>query len=281
MRLPRQGSEPPRAGTLDREPRNVGPPPDESMHPSLEHLEHRPWPVCDRPWVWRQSWCDLLFAHWPVPARLLRPLVPPELRIQEFDGSSWVGVVPFRMSGVMRRPFPDLPWMSRFPELNLRLYVEMEGKPGVWFLSLDAANPLAVWAARRFFHLPYFHSEMAIEGLPAHASYRSLRLSRPGGIRFAAEYEPVSEPYTAVPGTLEHWLTERYCLYSLSPRGQLFRAEIHHRPWPLQKARASILRNDLLQPHGLTLPDPPAILHFSRRLDVVVWPPREVASPRA
>jgi hypothetical protein len=204
--------------------------------------------------------------------------VPPELTIQEFDGTSWIGVVPFRMQGVMRRPFPDLPWISAFPELNLRLYVEADGKPGVWFLSLDASNRLAVWAARRFFHLPYFHARISISGLPAAASYGSFRLARPRGIEFRADYEPTSEPYLAEPGTLEHWLTERYCLYARSPRGELLRTEVHHRPWPLQRASAEIKRNDLFAPHGLSLSGPPKLLHFSRRLDVVVWPPCSVAA---
>jgi len=186
--------------------------------------------------------------------------------------------VPFHMRGVMRRPLPDLPWISAFPELNLRLYVEAEGKPGVWFLSLDAGNPLAVWAARRFFHLPYFHARMQISGLPERAAYHAFRLSAPRGVEFAAEYAPCSEPYRAAPGTLEHWLTERYCLYATGPRGRLVRAEVHHAPWPLQRAEARIERNDLLAPHGLAVSGPPALLHFSRRLDVVVWPPAAVAA---
>lgn len=229
-----------------------------------------------RPWAWRQTWCDLLFAHWPIPADAVRPLVPDALEVQEFDGTSWIGVVPFHMTGVMRRPFPDLPWISAFPELNLRLYVEFDGVPGVWFLSLDAANPLAVWAARRWFHLPYFHAQMAITGLPAKVSYRSFRPSRTRGIEFISDYEPRSEPYRAAAGTLEHWLTERYCLYAQTPRAEILRAEIHHAPWPLQHATATIERNDLFRPHGLSVSGAPALLHFSRRLDVVVWPPRAV-----
>src|SRR5262245_4268389 len=125
------------------------------MHASLSHIDHRPWALPRGRWTMRQSWCDLLFAHWRVPVSALRPLIPARLKIQEFDGSAWLGAVPFRMTGVMYRPLPDLPWISAFPELNLRTYVECDGKPGVWFFSLDATNPLAVWAARRFFHLPY------------------------------------------------------------------------------------------------------------------------------
>ena len=246
---------------------------DAGFHVPLDRVAHRQWPVPERRWTWRQSWRDLLFAHWPIPSSVLRPLVPPALRIQEFERTSWIGIVPFHMKGVMRRPGPDLPWISAFPELNLRLYVEHSGKPGVWFLSLDAANALAVWAARRFFHLPYFRADMQLTGLPDEVSYRSIRTSHPQGIEFGARYRPVSAPYEASPGSLEHFLTERYCLYAMTPAGRLLRAEVHHHPWPLQQAEADISRNDLLAPHGLSISESPALLHFSRRLDVVVWPP--------
>lgn len=132
------------------------------MHAALTQTDHRPWPIPSRVWTWRQSWKDLLFAHWPVSIDVLRPLVPKGLKIQQFDGTSWVAVVPFRMTGVMRRPFPDLPGVSAFPELNVRLYVERDDKPGVWFLSLDAGNALAVWGAKRWFHLPYYFADMSM-----------------------------------------------------------------------------------------------------------------------
>lgn len=244
-----------------------------ASHPAFAQVEHRPRPVPRRRWVWRQSWCDLLFAHWPIPASVLQPLVPEPLEVQEFDGTSWVGVVPFRMTGVMRRPLPALPYFSAFEELNLRLYVEAQGRPGVWFLSLDAANAVAVWAARRFFHLPYEHAKMSLTVRPeGGVEYQSSRLSEPRGTAFEAIYGPVGEPYCSEPGSLEHWLTERYCLYAQAPSGHLYRGEVHHRAWPLQQAEASIARNDLLQPHGLEVSGPPALLHFSRRIDVVVWP---------
>ena len=245
------------------------------MHPSLRTIDHRPWPLPPGAWSWRQSWCDLLFAHWPVPAAQLRALVPEPLQIQEFDGTSWVGVVPFRMQGVMRRPLPDLPWVSAFPELNVRLYVEYDGKPGVWFLSLDATNFLAVWAARLLFHLPYHRARIAIEPQRNRFTYTSARSH--GGPRLRAEYGPTSPVYHASPGTLEHWLTERYCLYAVAPDGALWRTEVHHAPWPLQQATATIDENSMLAPHGLRLVDPPALLHFARQIDVVVWSPRRVS----
>ena len=247
------------------------------MHPALTRQHHRPWTIPGREWVWRQSWCDLLFAHWRCPADRLRHLVPEELEIEEFDGSSWVGVVPFRMEGVMRRPLPDLPWISAFPELNFRLYVRYEDRPGVWFVSLDATNRLAIWAARRFFHLPYFHSRIALSFEEGWHVYDSRRLN--GDARFIARYRPEAALATSLPGTLEYFLTERYCLYSQSPRGDLYRAEVHHHPWPLQRALAEIEVNELGDSHGISLNGPPETLHFSGRLDTIVWQPYRLAQP--
>jgi uncharacterized protein YqjF (DUF2071 family) len=231
----------------------------------------------------RQSWRDLLFAHWPVAAARLRALVPAQLEIQERDGTSWVGVVPFRMAGVSARLVPDVPGLSAFPELNLRLYVEHEGKPGVWFISLDAANRAAVWAARRFFHLPYFNADMGVSREAGRVVYRSERRVRDGArVAFRGSFRPRSDVYAARPGSLEHFLTERYCLYARTQAGAIVRADIHHAPWPLQAAEAEIVENTIGDAQGIALPGPPALLHFSRRIDVVNWLPETVvAAPHA
>lgn len=248
------------------------------MHTAFSRTAHRPWPVPGGRWTWRQSWLDLLFAHWPVPASVLQPLVPPGLRVQEHGGTSWVGVIPFRMSGVMRRPLPDVPGLSAFPEVNLRLYVERDGKPGVWFLSLDAANAVAVWAARRFFHLPYHLARIDFEVRPEGFTVASHRAVGAGTLAFHAACRPVGEAFEAVPGSLEWFLTERYCLYAQSPAGALYRAEVHHVPWPLQPATGELAPADLLRPHGLRVDGDP-LLHYSRGVDVVVWPLERIAEP--
>ena len=248
-------------------------------HRAFAHTSHRPWRCPARPWFFRQSWRDLLFAHWPVPASVLRPLVPRELEVQERDGTSWVGVVPFRMADVAPRFVPAVPGLSAFPELNLRLYVEKDGKPGVWFLSLDAASSFAVWGARRFFHLPYFKARISMfEGADGIA-YESERLTTVHRARFSAVYGPTGEVYEAAPGTLEHWLTERYCLYAQTPAGELRRTEVHHVQWPLQPAAATFHENHLAEPHGFELAGEPALLHFARRIDVVAWAPEKLAAP--
>lgn len=216
-----------------------------------------------------QTWHDLLFAHWPVREESLRSLVPAQLSLDKFDGACWAGVVPFRMSGIRRRGMPPFPRLSQFPELNVRTYVVYEGKPGVYFFSLDAASRSAVWAARRFYHLPYFHAVMSCDPSSGHVNYDSCRIT--GGAAFRGRYRPLAKPRQSSPGTLEHWLTERYCLYSVF-RGNVYRGNIHHGPWPLQTAEAEIEINTMAEVAGIPLPSRPSLLHFSRRLDVLVWP---------
>lgn len=243
-------------------------------HPSLERTAHRPWPVPSRPWIGRQTWNDLAFLHWPVAPTLLRSLVPSELEIDEFDGSAWIAITPFRMSGVALRGWPEVPGTSTFPELNVRTYVSRADRPGVWFFSLDAGSRLAVHAARAVYHLPYVHAGMSAHEVGGQVRYRSDRRS---GVGFHATYAPTGPIFLAGAGTLEHWLTERYCLYARSGSGGLYLAEIHHAPWPLQPASVRISRNDMLTVHHLPASGAPALVHFARRLDVVVWLPTRVA----
>jgi hypothetical protein len=216
-----------------------------------------------------QSWHDLLFAHWRVNERVLRPLIPDAFDIDRFDGSAWVGVVPFTMSHVVARGTPALPWLSAFPELNVRTYVSpRDGKRGVFFFSLDAARLPAVLAARAMFRLPYFHASMQVTRRGDGVHYASRR--RLGRASFEASYEPAGPPFTAKRGSLDFFLTERYCLYHLGPMGRPSRLEIHHAPWPLQPARAEIVQNTMTDGLGIPLNGAP-LLHFAKRLDVVTW----------
>jgi uncharacterized protein YqjF (DUF2071 family) len=225
-----------------------------------------------------QSWHDLLFAHWRVDAALLRPHVPTALEIDTFEGQAWIAVVPFRMSGVRLRWSPSLPWLSAFPELNVRTYVVAEGKPGVWFFSLDAGNPAAVAIARRWFHLPYFCARMKCQDAHGWIQYASERTHRdaPAGI-LEAKYRPAGEIFEAARGTREHFLTERYCLYATDPRGRIYRSDIHHDPWQLQIAGAEFALNTMTEAAGLALPPHQPLLHFARRQDVVAWAPQRIA----
>jgi uncharacterized protein YqjF (DUF2071 family) len=218
-----------------------------------------------------QTWHDLLFMHWPVPAGLIRLLVPGQLPLDTFDGEAWVGVVPFRMSGVRPRYVPGIPWLSAFPELNVRTYVTLDGKPGVYFFSLDAGRRIAVEAARRY-GLPYYHARMSCVREGPVVTYDSLRI-HPNAPKVAlrVRYQPTGPRAAAGAGSLDDWLTARYCLYTADHRGRVFRVEIDHPAWPLQPADAQIDVNTMTAPLGLALPDTQPLLHFARRLDVVVW----------
>jgi uncharacterized protein len=219
----------------------------------------------------RQSWHDLLFAHWPVAPEGLRPLVPPQLTLDTFDGQCWVGVVPFWMSGVRVRGIPELPGTACFPELNVRTYVTDRGKPGVYFFSLDAGSRLAVHTARALYHLPYFYADMKAKAAGDEIAYRSER--RGVAAQFRGRYGPIAPVHLRAPGSLDHWLTERYCLYTVH-KAEVYRGEIHHAPWPLQDAFAQISTNSMASAAGIVLPDAQPLLHFAKRLNVVIWPLR-------
>jgi uncharacterized protein len=218
-----------------------------------------------------QSWHDLLFMHWPLPPATLRKLVPGQLELDLWDQQTWVAVVPFWMSGVRPRGVPAIPGLSCFPELNVRTYVKYRGKPGVYFFSLDAANMAAVRAARAWYHLPYFHARMSSKADGDGVAYSSKRLS--GQAEFRGSYRPVAAVELRARGTIEHWLTERYCLYT-EHRNSICVGEIHHARWPLQNAEAEIECNTMAAVAGIELPSTAPLLHFARRIDVVIWPIR-------
>jgi uncharacterized protein len=256
----------------------------------LDQFDHRPWPMPRGPWIMTQSWHDLLFAHWPVEAPVLRRLVPDPLPLDVYDGRTWVGVIPFHMTNVAPRGVPPIPVLSAFPELNVRTYVTLQGKPGVYFFSLDATSVLTVLGARTVFHLPYYVARMTVEreaggpqtgvrrgaGTPAglrtgDVGYRSQRVGWGPRAAFVARYGPVGPVQPPAPGSLEHFLTERYCLYVVDRRGRPRRLEIHHPPWPLQPAEAAIAVNTMADAAGITLPRIPPLLHFAGRQDMVAW----------
>ena len=180
------------------------------------------------------------------------------------------------MSGVRLRWTPALPWLSSFPELNVRTYVTLQRKPGDWFFSLDAANGVAVAAARLSFHLPYFRARMTCSEVDGWIQYRSERAhSGAPNASFEARYRPASESFGAQPGTLAHFLTARYCLYSAAGE-RIYRGEIHHPPWPLQLAQADFPKNSMAAAAGLTLPFEMPLLHFAKRQDMLAWAPNRV-----
>jgi uncharacterized protein len=238
----------------------------------VEVTAHRPWPMPAAPWLMTQTWNNVLFAHWRVGASQMRRAVPDVFDLDLFDGDAWLGIVPFYMTNVSARGLPSVPWLSAFPELNVRTYVRVGERPGVYFFSLDAGRRLAVVAARALLNLPYYVAVMNVDSRGDVVDYRSTR--REGRrAKFRATYGPASGPFVAPADSIEYFLTERYCLYHRDRRGRPYRLEIHHRPWSLQLGSAEIALNTMAAADDLTMKDAPPLLHFARRQDVVAWPP--------
>jgi uncharacterized protein YqjF (DUF2071 family) len=251
------------------------------MSDVLTMIEDRPWALPAQPWVMTQRWHSLLFAHWPVPAEQIAPLLPTGLIVDGFSGTGWVGIVPFTMDRIRFRGLGKVPGANRFAELNLRTYVRHQhtGTPGVYFFSLDAANPAAVVVARAWFHLPYYWARMKVQERDGGwVHYESSRLLAGRRVNFRATYRGLG-PQTAqrsARDTIQYFLTERYCLFTRTPAGQLMQGNIHHAPWPLEAAEAEMEVNDLPGAHGIRLPEIPPVLHFARSQAVVVWKPQPV-----
>jgi uncharacterized protein YqjF (DUF2071 family) len=223
-----------------------------------------------------QTWGKLLFMHWRIDAKLLRPLIPAQLEIDTFDGSAWIGVVPFTMWGIRASFLPAIPGASAFHELNVRTYVHYRGVPSVWFLSLDAANRLAVWGARKFYHLPYFNARMSLAQTGNTISYSSLRNDQRGAPAELQATWTIGETLpTASPGSRDFFLTERYGL-DCEHRGKLYRARIYHRPWPLQKAELISLNSSMVESHDLPTPEGEPLLHYCEELSVEIWWLKEI-----
>jgi uncharacterized protein len=223
-----------------------------------------------------QSWLDLLFAHWPLAREDLRPRVPNQLSLDTFDDLAWIAVTPFVVSGLRLALTPPLPYASRFPEINVRTYVTLEDKPGIFFFSLDADSRLAVSSARRVYKLPYFVAGMSASRSGSRIDYTSRREDARGHeARFQGSYSATGPAEQPRLGSLEYFLTERYCLYALDEHGEPLRAEIHHPPWSLQPAKADIPINTM-PPPGIELPQEKPLLHFAARQDVLIWRPTKV-----
>lgn len=223
----------------------------------------------DEPWLQAQTWLDVAFLHWPVDAEELQRLVPESVELETFGGSAWLGVVAMLLTGLRLRGLPPLPGVSTFPELNVRTYVTRDGKPGLWFFSLDAASTLAVEAAKRIYKLPYQRAQMRYErgDFVHHESARA-------GAAFSGSYRGTGDLFQAEPGSLEEFLVERYCVYT-EDGGRVYRAETHHPPWDLQPGEAHV---DLNTMAPLPLPAGEPHLLFSPRQDAVIWPLHEVVT---
>ena len=214
-------------------------------------------------------WHDLIFLHWPIRPEIIRPLIPNDVELDTFDGWCWLAVVPFHMSGVRPR---YIPVPLALPELNVRTYVKTPGRSGVWFFSLDADSWTAVRVAR-WLGLPYYDARIRVKRQSDVVHYESVRTHKTAPpAEFSASYRPIGPSYHATPGTLDHWLTERYCLFAALQPDQIVYGEIHHPPWSLQPAEVEVRKNSMTQPIGIGLSKDKPISHFARIQEVVAWP---------
>ncbi len=209
--------------------------------------------------------------HWTIPVEALRPLIPPRLEIDTFEGEAWIGVVPFTMWGVRPTFTPPAPFVSALHELNVRTYVRLEGVLGVWFLSLDANSRVAVWAARKFFHLPYFNARMTLEQRGSkiiYASHRTHGGAPDADFNAAWAFGDLLTP--SEPGSLAFFLTERYCLYA-AQGDKLYRCRVFHRPWPLRAAELLSYGSSMIESHGLPTPRGEPLVHYADALETNIW----------
>lgn len=225
----------------------------------------------------RMRWLSLLFAHWPAPVELVRPLIPRGLEIDTFEGRAWVGLVPFTMRSVLPwiipgiRGLSDFRGLSAFHECNVRTYVTYRGEPGVWFLSLDAASRLATWGARKFWKLPYFWSRINLSRRNDQIEF-SVNRNHDSGIAMKCAWRVGAELPRSKPGDIAHFLTERYMLFASDGNGGIYRCRIWHEPWPLRAAELVSLDDGLLKAAGITVGNEKPLLHHADELDVRVWP---------
>jgi hypothetical protein len=222
-----------------------------------------------------QDWGTLLFMHWRIEQALLRSLIPDGLKIDTFEDTAWIAIAPFTMWDI--RPFPPflpaVPGFSAMHELNVRTYVHHRGVPGVWFFSLDTNSAAAVFAARTFFFLPYYKAEIDLRREQRSVEYSLKRIDNPPA-EFSAVWSVGEHLPPSQPGSLEFFLTERYCLYS-EHEGKLYRARIHHQPWPLQSATLSSFNSTMIESVGLPTPTGEPLLHYAEEVNVDIWPPEK------
>jgi uncharacterized protein len=221
--------------------------------------------------VMLQSWKRLLFLHWRCDPDEIQKHLPAGLVVDCFDGSAWVGIVPFFMESVRLIGCPPLPMVSSFLELNLRTYVtDASNRPGIWFFSLDANQPLAVWAARALFSLPYRHAVMRAKHDSDWIEYRSAREDRDPVLVY--RYRGSRSTREAALESLEFFLIERYRLFAYR-HGQIFSGRVYHTPYQLGTAEVSRYDSRLFELGGLAAPArPPDHIAYSSRVDASIYP---------
>lgn len=245
------------------------------MHEQIERLTDKKI----KRWTMTQVWEDVLFAHWSFPVEVVRKLVPEQLQIDTFDGKAWIGVVLFRMNGFKLR-FVPFRYPFSFPEINLRTYVKVNEEPAIFFITLDAADPLVVSVAKRWYRLPYFRARMSFNKQDETFTFHSERKSVVGPVMIGGEFYPVSERFAPEVGSIDHWLTERYVYFNKAANNDIYWGEVYHEPWRVQKVRGEMRVNTLLHPYHIDLSEKPHLLHYSRGVEAQMGAPARYKTSR-
>jgi uncharacterized protein YqjF (DUF2071 family) len=234
---------------------------------AMRETDHRPWPLPSGRWLVAQTWEDVVFVHWRADPDAVQALLPDGLEVDTYDGSAWVCANAFRVESVRLHGTLPVPWVSSFPQLNVRTYVTAGKRPGLWFFSLDTPSALAAESARLVYRLPWHTCRLEVV---ERAGRLDVTAARAAGRAFTARLSPRGSPDPAEPGTFEHFALERYCLYGRDG-GRLQRAELHHRPWQVQPALGAVDLNTMGPPELEQGTEPP-VLHVARLQDVLAWP---------
>jgi len=224
------------------------------------------------PWLVTMEWRDALFLHWRADAAALRAMIPPDLALDTYHDHAWVSIVAFRLAGARPRGLPPVAAIPTFNEINVRTYVRDHEKAGIWFFSLDATSRFAVRAARRGLHLPYIDARIATTWTDGRCAYQSERAWRGDASRFAAEVRFGGVARQAEIGSLDYWLAERYCFFSVDGRGRSMRGDIIHEPWPLYDATPLIHTNELLAAADIEPIVEVPLAHASPGVTTHAWP---------
>lgn len=235
--------------------------------------ERSPVPTPRGDWIMGQGWRDLLFVSWPVPVESVRSFIPGSVEIDTLDGSAWLSVVPFWMDRARFRGLPPIPFISSFPEVNVRTYVRSGEHLAVWFLSLDTQSHINVFLARHAFHLPYFYADVEMDRGGDAIRFRSVR--RDDEARFEVSYRPEGEEFTPKEGSLEHFLTERYSMVCADEDGDVYRGDIQHAPWRLRNVSWTPRAMDLVAACGIDVAGDPVVF-YAETTDVALWAPVKV-----
>ncbi|GAB3792554.1 YqjF family protein [Virgibacillus kimchii] len=235
----------------------------------LSNIEHRNSPMPKGPWLMTQKWEDLLFLNFPVSAETMRQQIPERLELDTYEGKAWITVIPFRITDMRMRMLPSFPYIRKFLELNVRTYVKKDGVPGIYFFSLDASKLLPVLGAK-LTTLPYYYAKMDMKKKGDWFHYYSKRRSLDNP-EFKGQYRPASKPFYPEAGTLNHWLVERYYLWT-GVGNILLTGGIHHLPWKVAEAEAHVQQEDYPPFLSHTNEDEKMVYLYASSIRVLFWP---------